>query len=116
MRYALILGTTGLCLSLAQAVHASPLSMDKAYVRCLLKNVEVLGAENQEHYSKVLSKAKANCIGFERGLDRETASTRNFADPAGNWFGTSKDELVERAERAAVEALFAARAKAANRR
>jgi hypothetical protein len=77
--------------------------------------VQLIGAETDEHHSSVLSKARAKCMNLERDLDQQAGSTRNYSERDGSWVGTSKDELVERSERAAVEALLRARAKLARR-
>jgi hypothetical protein len=114
MRVMFTLIASGLCLGAAGTAAASTLlSRDRAYATCLVSNMQRIGATTNEHHSDVLAKARKMCVGYERSLDLMTGSTRNFADPAGNWFGTSKDELVERSERVAVEALFKARARIA---
>ena len=93
---------------------ASPgLSRDKAYTRCLITQVQLIGTMTQEHHSTVLAKAEGKCANLERELDAQASSTRNYSDPTGLWVGTSKDTLVERSERAAMEALYRARAKVA---
>lgn len=99
------------------AAAASPLlTRDRLYVSCLVNNMQRIGANTDENHSIVLMKARQNCASLERALDSETGSTRNYGDPAGNWFGTSKDELIERSERVAVDALLKTRARLARAR
>ena len=113
MRLSLALATLGLGLSAASAATAMPsLTSDRAYARCLITNMQRIGALTDEPGASVLGKAKANCILYERNLDGEAISTRNWSDFNGPWIGTPKGELVERAERAAVMALYKARAQA----
>jgi hypothetical protein len=106
-----------LFLGVTQAAHASPLlSRDKAHTKCLITQVQMIGLETDEHHASVLAKARAKCLNFERELDQQAGSTRNYSERGGSWVGTSKDELVERSERAAVEVLLRARAKLARNR
>lgn len=117
MRVVISLAAWALLLSAAAPADASPLrSRDRGYASCLVTHVQRIGAATDEDPYLVLGKARRKCSGYERALDLETGSSRNFADPAGNWFGTSKDELVERSERLAVDALIKARARLAKAR
>lgn len=117
MRVAVPLVASALLLGSIGVADASPLrSRDRGYAACLVTQVQRIGAATDEDHYAVLGKAKRNCASWERALDMETGSTRNYGDPAGNWFGTSKDELIERSERVAVEALFKARARLARAR
>ncbi|GAA4001361.1 hypothetical protein [Sphingomonas humi] len=117
MRLSLALAAFTLSLGAASAASAMPsLTSDRAYARCLVSNMQRIGAQTDEPHESVLTKAKANCILYERNLDGEAISTRNWSDFNGPWIGTPKGELVERAERAAVMALVKARLKAAERR
>lgn len=117
MRLSLVLVTAGVSLSAASAAIAMPsLTSDRAYARCLVAHVQRIGADTNEPHADVLAKAKDNCVLLERNLDGEAISTRNYSDFNGPWIGTPKGELVERAERAAVMALYKARAKAGESR
>nr|WP_314442797.1 hypothetical protein [uncultured Sphingomonas sp.] len=101
----------------AGTASASPLlTRDRAYASCLVNHAQRIGAGTDEKASSVVARARQKCAPYERALDVETGSTRNYGDPAGNWFGTSKDELIERSERVAVDALLKARARLAGTR
>lgn len=117
MRLPILMLASGLGLASTPAAEASTLlSRDKAHARCLITQVERIGAHTDEQPSAVLAKARAKCILFERELDAQAGSTRNYSERGGMWIGTSKDELVERSERAAVEALLRTRARLAKSR
>ncbi|WP_338502981.1 hypothetical protein V6R86_06440 [Sphingomonas kaistensis] len=117
MRLSLSVAASICLLGLAQAASASPLlTRDRAHARCLITQVQRIGAYTDEAASSVLAKARTKCIAYERALDGETTASRNYSDPNGSWVGTSKDELIERSERVAVEALLKARLRIARSR